>query len=54
MVEGDKWEMYIPYDLAYGARGMPPVIPPKSVLVFQMEIEKILGDKVPAKGVRRI
>lgn len=26
MVEGDKWEMYIPSDLAYGARGSPPKI----------------------------
>jgi FKBP-type peptidyl-prolyl cis-trans isomerase len=21
MVQGDKWEMYIPYELAYGAAG---------------------------------
>lgn len=26
MVEGDKWEMYIPSDLAYGDRGSPPKI----------------------------
>ena len=26
MVEGDKWEMYIPSDLAYGARGSPPKV----------------------------
>lgn len=26
MVEGDKWEMYIPSELAYGSRGSPPKI----------------------------
>jgi len=24
MCEGDKWELYIPYDLAYGERGWVP------------------------------
>ena len=36
MVEGDKWEMYIPSELGYGERGSPPKIPGGSVLVFQM------------------
>eukprot|EP00588_Corethron_pennatum_P013258 CAMPEP_0194268818 /NCGR_PEP_ID=MMETSP0169-20130528/3079_1 /TAXON_ID=218684 /ORGANISM="Corethron pennatum, Strain L29A3" /LENGTH=229 /DNA_ID=CAMNT_0039010205 /DNA_START=49 /DNA_END=738 /DNA_ORIENTATION=- len=48
MVEGDKWEMYIPSDLAYGDRGSPPKIPGGSALVFVMEIITINGDKVPA------
>jgi len=48
MVEGDKWEMYIPSDLAYGDRGSPPKIPGGSALVFVMEIIKINGDKVRA------
>ena len=79
MVEGDKWEMYIPSDLAYGDRGSPPKIgggraegrggwrgwlhhgralgPASShgcsvfageTLIFQMEIIKIKGGKVPA------
>jgi FKBP-type peptidyl-prolyl cis-trans isomerase FklB len=49
MVEGDKWEMYIPSELAYGEGGSPPKIPGGSALVFQMEIIKINGDKVPAE-----
>merc|ERR1719231_293610 len=48
MVEGDKWEMYIPSELGYGERGSPPKIGGGDVLVFTMEILKINGDKVPA------
>merc|ERR1712054_510763 len=48
MVEGDKWEMYIPSDLAYGESGSPPQDPGGSALVFRMEIIKIKGDKVEA------
>merc|ERR1719373_1023867 len=49
MVEGDKWELYIPSELAYGERGSPPKIPGGSVLVFIIEIIKINGGKVPAQ-----
>ena len=48
MVEGDKWEMYIPSDLAYGDGGRPPKIGGGDVLIFTMEIIKIKGDKKPA------
>ena len=48
MVEGDKWEMYIPSELGYGDAGSPPKIPGGEVLVFQMEILEIKGDKVEA------
>ncbi|KAJ1638714.1 hypothetical protein T492DRAFT_941912, partial [Pavlovales sp. CCMP2436] len=36
MVEGDKWELYIPSDLAYGNGGRPPKIMGGDVLVFTM------------------
>ena len=49
MVEGDKWELYIPSDLAYGDRGRPPKIGGGDCLVFTIEILKIKGDKVPKK-----
>jgi len=47
MVQGDKWEMYIPYGLAYGANGKPPKIPPAAALIFIMEIVKIKGETKP-------
>eukprot|EP01013_Petalomonas_cantuscygni_P036761 TRINITY_DN67461_c0_g1_i1.p1 TRINITY_DN67461_c0_g1~~TRINITY_DN67461_c0_g1_i1.p1 ORF type:complete len:224 (-),score=52.02 TRINITY_DN67461_c0_g1_i1:260-931(-) len=48
MVEGDKWELYIPSELAYGASGSPPTIPGDAALVFTMEMVKIQGNTVPA------
>ena len=51
MVVGDKWEMFIPYQLAYGANGKPPKIPPKACLIFVMEIVKIKGETKPKQMV---
>mmetsp|Transcript_39827 Transcript_39827/g.104981 ORF Transcript_39827/g.104981 Transcript_39827/m.104981 type:complete len:239 (+) Transcript_39827:77-793(+) len=48
MVEGDKWEMYIPSDLGYGDGGSGAQIKGGDVLIFRMEILKIKGGKVPA------
>lgn len=40
---GDKWKVTIPSELAYGARSPSPVIPPNSVLVFELELLGIQG-----------
>merc|ERR1712032_1232416 len=42
MVEGDKWEMYLPAALAYGDSGRVA-----GCLVFTMEIVKINGNSKP-------
>ncbi len=42
MSEGDKWKLYIPYNLGYGEQGAGGVIPPYSTLVFEVELLNVL------------
>lgn len=41
MKPGDHWKIYLPSELAYGAAGNGTVIPPNSVLVFDIVLEKV-------------
>ena len=41
MKVGDKWQLFIPSNLAYGEEGRAPVIGPNEVLVFEVELLKI-------------
>ena len=41
MHEGDKWEVYIPSDMAYGAQGAGASIGPNETLVFEIELLKV-------------
>lgn len=40
---GDKYELYIPSELAYGTRGAGRLIGPNAVLVFEVELLGIEG-----------
>lgn len=40
MQEGSKFRFFIPWDLAYGAKGAGQDIPPYSVLIFEIELLK--------------
>ena len=49
MVTGDKWELYIPSEMAYGEQGQGGDIGPGDVLVFTLHLKEIRGESTPAE-----
>ncbi|HHI94098.1 MAG TPA: FKBP-type peptidyl-prolyl cis-trans isomerase [Gammaproteobacteria bacterium] len=41
MHEGDKWQVFIPSELAYGERGSGNAIGPNETLIFEIELLKV-------------
>jgi FKBP-type peptidyl-prolyl cis-trans isomerase len=42
MKVGDKWQVFVPANLAYGEQSPSPQIPPNSVLIFEVDLLDIV------------
>ena len=49
MQVGGKYRVWIPADQGYGPQGRPPVIPPDSMLIFDVELKSINNPEVLAQ-----
>ena len=47
MKEGAKWQLFVPPDLAYGERSVGPMIPPNSLLIFEIELLEVMDEQAP-------
>jgi FKBP-type peptidyl-prolyl cis-trans isomerase FklB len=52
MRPGDEWTIWVPPGIGYGASGAGDSIPPNSLLIFRMRLEKIVGGSSADVGVK--
>jgi FKBP-type peptidyl-prolyl cis-trans isomerase FklB len=53
MPVGSKWQLFIPPDLAYGARGAGGPIGPNATLIFEIELLSIQAPNKPAADIKK-
>ncbi len=53
MKKGAKYKVVIPSELAYGEQGVPPMIAPNAVLVFDIELLTIVDNKAEEKETKK-
>jgi FKBP-type peptidyl-prolyl cis-trans isomerase len=41
MNQGSKWHVYVPPELAYGAKGNPPNVPPNAVMIYELYMVEV-------------
>ncbi|MCX7954208.1 MAG: FKBP-type peptidyl-prolyl cis-trans isomerase [Bacteroidales bacterium] len=44
MPVGSKYQIFVPYQLGYGEKGLPGLIPPFSTIIFEIELLEILKE----------
>ena len=54
MKEGEKVQAWIPSHLGYGVDGAAPVIPPNSLLVFEVQLLNVLSDEPAEDSVKAV
>jgi FKBP-type peptidyl-prolyl cis-trans isomerase len=45
MKEGDRWEVYLPYQLAYGSGGIQDQVPPFGTVIYEVELIKVTSNR---------
>jgi FKBP-type peptidyl-prolyl cis-trans isomerase FklB len=52
MRPGDEWTIWVPPSIGYGEAGIPGSVPPNSLLVFRVRLERIVGGSNVDAGVK--